>query len=297
VLGHPDRAEAALRGVDDPDLLRLRARAQMAMQRWDDAIASLEAAARHDHDPDPWSEAFLPALRAARDAERVYATSGATQAELPLEALDLPVVRVRADTFETLALVGTGVDFVVVDPSLSGEGGVIDELALGALTVEGVPFVVRSLASVREALSAEIGLVIGAELLMRLSATIDGPRRRLVVYAEPPARAPTTDAPLLTPTAAFLAVPVRVADRETWMTLDTAGAFPIAIVSEPGEPEVQVAPSVRIGGLIVEDIPVVSGVLDAEYARAIGAPIAGSIGWTLLGQLTISFHGRRLRFE
>jgi hypothetical protein len=160
-------------------------------------------------------------------------------------------------------------------------------------------------------LGEDIGCVIGADLLMRTSATLDGPHARAVFRAAVPARAPTTAAPIFTP-GGFLAVPVAMGERGGWMTVDTSGLFPIAI--GPGavelyglegttwaasDPPITVIDEIRIGDLIVERMTIVDGLLDESHARAVGAPIAGSIGWILLSELTISFdpRTRRLRFE
>ncbi|MCZ7682290.1 MAG: hypothetical protein M5U28_27265 [Sandaracinaceae bacterium] len=312
-LGRFDRAERALGGVSDPVLLRLRARAQMGLGRWDDAAASLEAAGASEREEDPWAASVLGAVRAARDAEAPYARAGAARAELALEELALPVVRVRADARETLALVATGADLVVVDPSLRDASGTLDELDLGGLRLRDVPYVTRSLADVRSALEAEVGLVLGLDLLLRLSATIDGPGGRLVLHAEPPAREPATSAPFYTPGGSFLVVPVRAGEAEAWMTLDTGGLFPVALApggdaalgleglawQEAGGASLATAPALRFGALVVEELPVVRGLLDEGHARALGAPSAGSVGWALLGQLRLALDARerRVRFE
>jgi hypothetical protein len=223
------------------------------------------------------------------------------------------VVRVRVDALETRALIGSGAHLAVLDPSVRNAAGTIDELGLGTMRVRDVPHTVRSLEAIRDALGAEVGMVIGADLLLRLSATLDGPGGRLVLHATPPAREETTAAPLLTPTGSFLAVPARVGEARGWLTVDTAGLFPVALgpgadealglagaawQATPEGPSLTVA-DVRLGDLRVEGIPLVRGLLDASHARAVGAPVAGSVGWTLLRQLTIGFdaEARRLRFE
>ena len=309
-LGRHREAARALEGTQDPVLLRLRARAQIALGRFDDALASLEAAARHDREEDPWSESVLGAVRAASERDEVFTLEGRDEAVVSLEELPLPVVRVRVDTVDTLAIVGTGADFAVLDPSVRAASGAIDELAIGALTIRGVPYVTRTLAPVREALGAEIGMVIGGQLLLRSSATLDGPGRRLVLRSRPASLEAPTGAPLYTPTGAFLVVPVRVGEADTWMTLDTAGLFPIAL--GPGEllgdaewreleggAAITVVPSVRIGDLVVEEIPFVRGLLGEEHARAVEAPITGSVGWALLEQMSLRFHpsAGRVAFE
>jgi hypothetical protein len=113
---------------------------------------------------------------------------------------------------------------------------------------------------------------------------------------------------LLTPSGAFLVLPVRIGETATWMTIDTAGLFPVAL--GPGEllgdaewreldgsASMAIVPSVRIGDLVVEEIPFVRGLLDEGHARAVEAPVAGSVGWALLGQMAIRFAPRRISFE
>lgn len=310
-LGRFEQAVRGLEGARDPVLLRLRARAQIALGRFGGALDSIEAAARHDRSEDPWSASVLGAVRAASALDRPYAIVSEGEAlEVPLEALPLPIVRVRVDTVETLALIGTGADFAVLDPTIRNASGVIDELAIGALRVRGVPYVTRSLAPVREALGAEVGMVIGAQLLLRLHATLDGPRGRLVLRPRPPSRESPTSAPLFTPTGSFLVVPVSLGEATAWMTLDTAGLFPVALA--PGDAlreaawreleggaSVAIVRAARIGDLRVEQLPVVRGLLGDDHARAVAAPVAGSVGWALLGQMAIRFdaRARRLYFE
>lgn len=310
--GRTERAIDVLRGVDDPVLLRLRARAQMASGDYGGAAASLEAARRRAPEEDPWTEAVRPAVHAARDG-RPYRTSGAARVELPLEELPLPVVRVRVDAIETLAVVGSGAHLAVVDPAIRAGAGVIDELTLGQMRVHAVPHIVRSLREIAAALGTEIGMVIGAELLLRLGATLNGPAGHLELHATPPVRPAQTSVPLWTATGTFLVVSARVGEREVWLTLDTAGLFPVAL--GPGAAEVvglrdaswdraseglSVAVSdLWLGTLHVENVPFVRGLLDESHARAVEAPVSGSIGWILLQQLPITFDAgaRRLRFE
>jgi hypothetical protein len=300
--------------VSDPELLRLRASAQIAGGDFAGAAETLEAAIARPHDEDPWTDAMLPAVRAARDAGAPYRTSGSEDATLALEHLPLPVVRVRVDALETSAIVGTGAFLTVLDPRVRASAGTIDELRLAGLVVHDVPHTVRSLDAVSEALGVEVGMVLGADLLMRMRATLDGPHGQLVLHATAPARPDTNTAPLLTLTGSFVALVATVGDAPAWLTVDTAGLFPIALApgaeealglsdvewtSGPGTTSYTVAGRVRLGSLEVEAVPLVRGVLDEGHARAVGAPVAGSVGWGLLGQLTVSFdpRARRLRFE
>lgn len=307
-LGQPAEAEAALERASSAHLRRLRARAQIATGDHGAAAATLEG------DDDPWAESIRPALLAlaGRDA---YATEG-DGGEVPLEELPLPVVRVQVDSVSTLALIGSSADFVVLDPSVRAQPGVIDALSIGALRVRSVPHTVRPLAAVRETLGAEIGAVIGLDLLLRLHARIDGPGRRVWLSSEapPPPGPDAVDAAWVTPAGSFLVVRGQIAGEPVWLSVDTAGLLPVGLVPgadealgladapwqrpSPDGPEVTVT-SVRLGGLAIPEMPVVRGVLGQAHARAVGAPVAGSVGWALLGQLTTRFDadGRRLRFE
>ena len=302
--GEPDRAVRALAGVGDDALLRLRAAAQIAADDREGAIATLEAAARRARVEDPWASAVLPALRAARAP---YGIEG-DDATLPLLDLPLPVIAVRVDTVETLAVLGTGAHFAVLDPSIRNAPGAIDELGLGALRVRSVPHVVRSLEPLSAALGRPIGMVIGADLLLRLAAVIDGPAGRVRVHASPPPSTEGTGAGLLPLSGSFLAVEARLDGAPAWLTLDTAGLFPLALTPSASDAlegwrETDgvelVLLDVRIGALEVRELPAIRGLLDDGHARAIGAPVSGSLGWGLLGQLVIAFdpRARRIRFD
>ncbi len=310
--GEAEPAIAALEGVSAPALLYLRARAQLFGGDPASALASLEAAAPRAREPDPWAEALVPALRSVVDGGPMQAVVG-DSTELPLEAAPLPVVRVRVDAVETLAVIGSGSYLAVLDPSVRRAPGAIDELTLGGMRVRNVPHTVRPLAPIREALGADIGMVIGASLLVRLHAVLDGPgqRLRLSDTAAPPADG-ATRAPLRWPSGSFLTVAGQLGQAPAWLTVDTAGLFPIALSPGAGEalgipeaewqateagPALWLAPEVRLGGLAVEQIPLVRGLLGEDHARAAEAPIAGSLGWTLLGQLVTRFEADALYFE
>lgn len=304
-LGQHREAIAALEGVSSAGLLRLRARAQIAEGDFVGAGLTL-ARAREE---DPWAEAIRPALEAL-GAGPAYVIEG-ERSELALEALPLPVVRVRVDGVETLAVVSSATDVLILDPSSRASGGVVDELSLGSVDVRRVPHTVRPLASMSEALGVTIGAAVGADLLLRLNATLDGPGRRLVLRPRPEELGEATTAPFLTLTASVLAVEGRLGEERVWLTVDTAALLPVAVTPEgeallgdaswaPLEGEARMAGArVRLGALEIEELPVLAGVLGDEHARAVGAPVAGSVGWVLLEQLVVRFdpEGRRLRFE
>ena len=184
----------------------------------------------------------------------------------------------------------------------------IDELGLGALRVRSVPHVVRSLEPLSAALGRPIGMVIGADLLLRLAAVIDGPAGRVRVHASPPPSTEGTGAGLLPLSGSFLAVEAQLDGAPAWLTLDTAGLFPLALTPSASDAlegwrETDgvelVLLDVRIGALEVRELPAIRGLLDDGHARAIGAPVSGSLGWGLLGQLVIAFdpRARRIRFD
>ena len=78
----------------------------------------------------------------------------------------------------------------VVDDSVSAAGTMLGRVALGGLIVENVPAISRDLADVSRAVGVETGVVIGADLLLRLHATLDGPGRAVTfrTTSAPPAR-------------------------------------------------------------------------------------------------------------
>lgn len=296
-IGRNDTAVRALEGASSAHLVRLRAAAQIASRDYASAALTLEGARR---DEDPWVDEVAPAVRAAADNGEVYRFGGQAS-DVALEDLPLPVVRVRIDAIETLALIGSSTQFVVLDPSIRAAAGAIDELSIGEVRLANVPHTVRSLEAVRESLGAEIGAVLGLDVLMALHARIDGPGRRLGLSGAPPSAPDGTSARLLTLTGSFLAVEGELGGAPVWWTVDTAGLFPVALTpgadqalgladhpwlpASPNGPEVTQVEALRLGALEVERIPVVRGLLDEAFARAVGAPVAGAVGWVLLGQL------------
>ena len=310
-IGRNDAAMRALDGATSAHLLHLRAAAQIARRDYAGAALTLERSMR---DEDPWVESIAPAVRAASERGDVYVVTGSA-GDVSLEDLPLPVVRVRVDATETLALIGSSTHFVVLDPSVRAAPGAIDELTIGDVRVENVPHTVRSLEAVRDTLGVEIGAVLGLDVLLALHARIDGPNRRLGLSGVATSAPEGTSAPLLTLTGSFLAVAGEVDGTPVWWTVDTAGLFPVALVPgadellgladhewqspTPDGPAILEVDALRLGSLEVERIPVVRGVLDESHARAVAAPVSGSVGWMLLGQLVTRFdpEARRLVFE
>ncbi|MCB9593180.1 MAG: hypothetical protein H6719_10645 [Sandaracinaceae bacterium] len=304
-MGHDDAALEALGPATSPHLRRLRARAHLGRGDFAAAAAELEG------DDDPWAESVRPAL-AAVGGRPAYQVRG-DAAELAMEALPLPVVRVRVDAVETLAVIATSAELTVLDPSVRAAPGVIDELGLGGVRVGVVPHTVRDLGALREGLGVPIGAVLGLDLLTRLHARIDGPGATLGLSSTASApSAGATVAAYSTPTGSFLAVAGAVAGQPVWLTVDSTGVYPVALV--PGADEalgledagweaadgvdVAVVP-VSVGAMRIEGLPVVRGVLDEGHARAVGAPVAGALGWALLAQLVTRFdpERRQLVFE
>lgn len=303
--GRDRAALEVLSSASSPHLRHLRARARAALGDWAGAAADLE------DDDDPWAEAVRPAFAAIAGRE-AYRIQGDTTA-IALEPLPLPVVRVTVDGVQTLAVLSAGAERTILDPSLRARGGAIDELAIGDLTVSGVPHTVRPLSALSDALGVTIGAALGLDLLLRLHARIDGPGGRLTLSraGTPPAEGSST-APFVTPTGAFLALPARLADTPVWLTVDTTGVYPVAlapgaeealgaepIIWEPAAGVGQAILPAQIGDMAIEGLPVIRGVLDEDHARGVGAPVAGAIGWGLLAQLITRFdpEHRRLIFE
>ncbi|MCC6876484.1 MAG: hypothetical protein IT378_19425, partial [Sandaracinaceae bacterium] len=275
LLGDPEAAARALEGASDPELLRLRARAQLALGRFAEADASLVAATRRGDEPDSWVESMRALCAAMGSVEAPYALEGAPEATLALVEAPLPIVRVRVDTTELLALVGTSAHFAVLDPSVRAHAGAISELGLGGLRVRGVPHTVRDLSSVRDAIGQDVRAVIGFDLLTRLHATLEGPGARLTVRAEPAALGETF-APFVTPLGAFVALIGRLGEVPAWISADTAGLFPIALTPEALEtyglsaapwrplgpaagPAATALPVVQLGNVAIEEVPAVRG--------------------------------------
>jgi hypothetical protein len=313
LLGEPEAAIRDLEGVSDPELLRLRARALLIAARWAEADQTLVALTGRDEE-DEWTRSMRAIAAAMRSRERPYGIEGATETRATLLEADLPLVRVRVDSTEVIALIGTSAQLVVLDPQVRATSGAIDELAIEGMRITGVPHTVRDLSPLRDALHQDVRAVIGFQLLARLHATINNAQHTLTLRAGDPPRSDAST-PLLTPSGAFLVMSAQIGEEPAWLSVDTAGIFPIALApgaieafglnelewSDAGPPGVRVAaiPGAMLGNLAVEEIPVVSGIIDENQASTMGAPVAGSIGWMVLRELVITFdpETRRLRFD
>ncbi len=293
--GRDAAALEALARASSPYLRRLRARALLSLGELDRAAAELEG------DDDPWSESIRPALLGVRG--RAPSEITGDSATLALEPFPLPIVRARVDGVEVLAVIATGAELTILDPSVRAQPGAIDELALDELRIANVPHTVRSLSALSEGLGVPIGAAIGLDLLLRLHARLDGPGARLELSRAPRPAAPGASAArLVTPSGSFLALEAELDGRAAWLTVDTTGVYPIALA--PGAAEALGMASAAegdaaLGALRIEGLPFVDGLLDEGHARAVGAPVAGAIGWGLLAQLVTRFdpERRRVLFE
>jgi hypothetical protein len=209
------RALEVLGAARAPVLVRLRARAHLLEGDARAALRDVESVA-DDEPTDGWAVAITPSLRALGD-RTPYAIEGSaieTVAYAPASrGAGLPLVAASLDGRAALALVSTAAGTTVLDPGAPAAGPVVGRLGLGSLTVHNVPVVTRDLSDVRDATGADVRMVIGAELLLRLHATLDGPGARLVLHATAPL--PPSPAAQRLPLHAFegslLAVPLTVA--------------------------------------------------------------------------------------
>lgn len=305
------RAVEVLRDARSPVLVRLRARAEVSRGNLAEALSDVESVDGQEP-ADGWAVAMLPVLRAAR-GRHGYTVSGAAEATLPFasQAPDaLETVSITVDGRAVNALVSTAAGATVVDDSVSPTGTLLGRVALGGLVVENVPAISRNLADVSTAAGVEIGAVIGADLLLRLHATLDGPARA-VTFRAASAGAPAAGAQQLELFAfegTLLAVRASINDAPpAFFALDTSAALPIALTaravhaagvdpsalqSPPGAPEgVQLyeVPELHLGGTIVQGVPAVIGVVPDELARIAGTRIDGMLGLFVLGQLIVTF--------
>jgi hypothetical protein len=300
-LGRPAEAAELLGGSHRLEHLRLRGQAEILLGRWGRAAAALREAGRRSRAEDPWTDDR--AIIAARMADRGDTSmEGAGRSSLPLApGRPLPFVEVEVDGRRTWALVSTGVDLAIVDRRRRARPGVLDELRLGALRLRAVPHTVRDLADLDAAAPGEVGLVVGLHLLRRLHPVLDGPAGALEVGAEaPPRPAEPFEATMLTPSGSFLAVPGEVPEGTLWLTVDTGTPSVVAPGPAWGASlEGPRVPRLRVGDLVLEDLPADLGLLGESHARAVGAPVAGLLGWGLLGamRVVLDFGARRLRVE
>jgi hypothetical protein len=325
----PRRALAVLVEARGPVLVRLRARAHLLAGDAAAALRDLESV-ENEEPTDGWAVAIAPALRALGD-RRPYVVEGAATATLPhapaAQPSGLPLVTASLDGRAVLALVSTAAGTTVLDPGAPVAGPVVARLGLGPLTVRDVPVVTRDLGELREASGADVRLVIGAELLLRLHATLDGPAARLVVRAAP-APVPSGAAqrlPLHAFEGSMLTVPLTVAEGPPGAAgpapgagasrgrsatglyvLDTgarfflavteravrgAGTDPLTLPRPPGAPEgvrLWTVPVLLLGDTPADQVPAIVGLVPDDLARIAGTRIDGILGQFALGQLVVT---------
>jgi len=306
------RARTVLADAREPLLVRLRARAHLA--RGDVRAAYADVAAVSGQPPeDAWALAAESALRATAESPVVYALSGAPEATLPFDAREpgaLATVTIDLDGRRVHALVSTAAGLTLVDDTISERGMRIGRLALGGLVIEGVPALARDLADVSGAAGREIGAVIGADLLLRLHATLDGPGRAVTFRAQAvtPAANGLVRLDLYAFEGTLLAVPVGLgAAPEAFFTLDTSAALPVALTpraargegvgarplpTPPGAPEgvsLVALPALRFRGAVIEDVPALVGVVPDSLARVAGTRIDGLLGLHFFEQVVVTF--------
>jgi hypothetical protein len=308
----PERALTVLADAREPLLVRLRARAHLA--RGDVRAADADLASVSGQPPeDAWALAAESALHATASAPVAYALSGAAEATLAFDAREpgaLATIPIDVDGRRVNALISTAAGLTLVDDAISQRGMRIGRLALGGLVVEGVPALARDLADVSGAAGREIGAVIGADLLLRLHATLDGPGRAATFRAQ--AVTPAADGLVRLDLHAFegtlLAVPVGLgAAPEAFFALDTSAALPVALTpraaraegvgaralpTPPGAPEgvsLVALPALHFRGAVIEDVPALVGVVPDSLARVAGTRIDGLLGLHFFDQVVVTF--------
>ncbi len=307
----PERALSLLGAAQAPLLVRLRARAHLGRGDLAAAQADLDSVAGAPPE-DGWAAAVAPALRAA--AGRVgYAISGDAEATIPFDARApdaLATIALEIDGRRVHALVSTAAGLTVVDDALARGGTLLGRVALGGLVVEGVPALARDLADVSAAAGTEIAAVVGADLLLRLHATLDGPGRAVTFRARPapPPAAGAQRLDLYAFEGSLLAVRGAIdAAPATFFALDSSAALPVALTARaihaegvtsrplptpPGTPEgitLYALAALRLGDTVVEGVPAVVGVVPDALARVAGTRIDGMLGLHVLGQLVVTF--------
>lgn len=307
-----DRALAALTRAHGPVLLRLRARAYAMKQAYTDVARDL-AAVDGQEPHDGWAEAMLPLSQNASPGP-YFDVSGAATAELPYQGepaqVPIPIVAISIHGHATHALIATSASMTVVDDDLEGRATFLRDIAFGDMHVHTVPAFSRDLSSIENAVHMPIGAVIGTDLLLRLHATLDGPRRMLVVRTEAPTipqdsiAMPLTafEGTLLTARAGLIDAP------ESFFVLDSAGGFVLAL-SEDGVEAMRLAPAdlhdipnspvpsaklvdvttFRFGGAAIEHVPGVTGLVQPDLVRLAGTRIHGVIGAQFLNQFQMTF--------
>jgi hypothetical protein len=307
-----ERTLALLADAREPLLVRLRARAHLA--RGDVRAAHADLASVAGQPPeDAWALAAGPALAAAAEAPVAYALSGDAEATLAFDAREpgaLATIPIDIDGRGVHALVSTAAGLTLVDDALAQRGTRLGRVALGGLVVEGVPALARDLADVSGAAGREIGAVIGADLLLRLHATLDGPGRTATFRAQ--AATPAADGLVRLDLHAFegtlLAVPVGLgAAPEAFFALDTSAALPVALTPRAaraegvgarslptprGAPEgvsLVALPALHFRGAVIEDVPALVGVVPDSLARVAGTRIDGLLGLHFFEQVVVTF--------
>lgn len=325
-LGRDAAALELLADRTEPPLLALAGR---LLIREEHLVTAAERLAPHATDP-----AETPVLAAYLDVARAGGTHdlyqlGGDDAALPfVDGPPLPVVEVRVGDETLPALVATSADLLVLDGPTAARlpaveaggpaGGVARAVALGGATVARVPYVTRDLGPIAAQLGVPVAAVVGLDLLVRLRATIDGPGRRLVVRpGGPPAETPPAEVgvPYATFGGSHLAVRVRLGPEVGgWMVVDSAGAFPLALVpaaldalgvdvarlpAVEGAPGADVRmlalPEVRLGDVLLEEVPAATGLVGDDLGPTLGAPLAGLVGDVVLGRFAVTFDPERRR--
>ncbi|MEM9192678.1 MAG: hypothetical protein AAGF12_26125 [Myxococcota bacterium] len=314
--GAPGPALALLSESSRPDLVRLRARARLRMGQVEETIQDL--ASVEDAEPaDGWATAVLPVLRGV--GQELYQVRGEARGTIPFVGSSaLPIVAIEIDGEEALALVSTAADWMVVDPAIRPEGGVLREVGLGGVTVEAVPALARDLDGIRAELGVDVTAVLGLDLLLRFSFTLDFRERWMVLERE---GEPTDGTPAMVGytmlSSDFLAVVAEADGQSGWFVIDTAGAFPLALADElvdrlalsddrlvavPGAASDTIRGTeirrLGIGNFAVDEVPAVTGLVPEELGALTGTRVSGMIGAMALQQFKLRFEpSRRIVFE
>ncbi len=315
-LGRSDRALEVLAGAEDAVLTRLRGRARAASG--DLAGVAADLAPVDGRPPaDGWAAVMLPIARSLPEGARAWVVEGDGEVERPFAAgSPLPVIEVEIDAHTVQALVATSADLAVLDESIRARPGLAETMAFGRISIGNVPVITRDLEPVREQLGVDVRAVLGVDVLLRLCATIDFRGRKVVVRREcAPSAADAAEVRFATFGGSFLAVPVTLEGRvEGFWTLDSAGAFPLAIAETtldalgldaaalppaPNAPDESIRlaeiGSVRIGDVAIEGVPAATGLVPRDLAELAGAPIAGIVGAGLLSGFAVTIDARRRR--
>lgn len=306
--GRIERAIRALASATSPELVRLRARAYVRLGNFAAVARDLEALGG-DAEREGWGAAMLPIARAAAGRD-VYTISGADRVFVPMRAgAPLPLVEITIDGERRVALIATSADLTVIDDQRREASGLAREIRFGELSVASVPVLVRDIGEVGQRIGTDIDAVIGTDLLARLHATIDGRDHTLVVRRAPEASTDdAAEAPYLQIDGSFLVIPSRIEGTTLWLGVDTAGMFPIALSSAavdrlgrdpstfervPNAPSddirVTTLAAVELGSARIEEVPAVTGLVPANLAEQLGAPVAGMIGGQVWSQVAITF--------